>query len=45
MLLEVAYVLNPGIIVIAFLFSAAVGVIFRVFPARAAARPHAIAAW
>jgi putative ABC transport system permease protein len=31
-------VLNPGIIVVAFLFSAAVGVIFGFFPARKAAR-------
>ena len=38
LLLEVPYVLNPGIIVIAFLFSAAVGVIFGFFPARKAAR-------
>jgi putative ABC transport system permease protein len=37
-LLEVPYVLNPGIIVVAFLFSAAVGVIFGYFPARKAAR-------
>ncbi len=36
--LEVPYVLNPAIIVIAFLFSAAVGVIFGYFPARKAAR-------
>jgi len=38
LLLEVPYVLNPGIIVVAFLFSAAVGVIFGFFPARKAAR-------
>jgi putative ABC transport system permease protein len=31
-------VLNPGIMLLAFLFSAAVGVIFGFFPARKAAR-------
>lgn len=36
--LQVPFVLNPGIVVIAFLFSAAVGVIFGYFPARKAAR-------
>ena len=36
--LNVPYVLNPGIVVVAFLFSAAVGVIFGYFPARKAAR-------
>jgi putative ABC transport system permease protein len=36
--LEVPFVLNPRIIVIAFLFSAAVGVVFGYFPARRAAR-------
>lgn len=36
--LQVPFVLNPGIIVTAFLFSAAVGVIFGYFPARKAAR-------
>ncbi len=35
--LNVPYVINPGIIVVAFLFSAAVGVIFGYFPARKAA--------
>ena len=37
-LLEVPFILNPGIIVLAFFFSAAVGVIFGFFPARKAAR-------
>ncbi len=37
-LLKVPFILNPGIIVISFLFSAAVGVIFGFFPARKAAR-------
>jgi putative ABC transport system permease protein len=37
-LIEVPYVINPGIIVVAFFFSAAVGVIFGYFPARTAAR-------
>ncbi|UCG11942.1 MAG: FtsX-like permease family protein, partial [Deltaproteobacteria bacterium] len=36
--LAVPFVLNPGIVVIAFLFSAAVGVVFGYFPARQAAR-------
>ena len=36
-LLNVPFVLNPGIIIIAFLFSAVVGVIFGFFPARKAA--------
>ena len=36
--LKVPFVLNTGIVVIAFLFSAAVGVIFGYFPARKAAR-------
>ncbi len=36
-LLQVPFILNVGIIVIAFLFSAAVGVIFGFFPARKAA--------
>src|SRR5690606_41963183 len=35
---NVPYVFNPGIILIAFLFSAAVGVIFGYFPARRAAQ-------
>ena len=40
--LEVPYVFNGGIVVTAFAFSAAVGVIFGYFPARRAARlgPH-----
>jgi len=37
-LLNIPFILNPGIMVIAFLFSAAVGVIFGFFPARKAAR-------
>jgi putative ABC transport system permease protein len=37
-MLQVPYVLDPLIVVIAFLFSAAVGVIFGYFPARKAAR-------
>ncbi|WP_455376112.1 ABC transporter permease [Kaarinaea lacus] len=36
--LNVPFVLNAGIVVVAFLFSAAVGVIFGFFPARKAAR-------
>ena len=36
--LKVPFVLNPPIILIAFLFSAAVGVVFGYFPARKAAR-------
>jgi putative ABC transport system permease protein len=36
--LGVPFVFNPGIIIIAFLFSAVVGVIFGYFPARKAAR-------
>lgn len=37
-LLGVPFILNPGIIIIAFAFSAAVGVVFGFFPARQAAR-------
>jgi len=37
-LLHVPFIFNPGIVIIAFLFSAAVGVIFGYFPARKAAR-------
>jgi len=37
-LLKVPFIFNPGIVLIAFLFSAAVGVIFGFFPARKAAR-------
>jgi len=37
-LLKIPFIINPGIMVIAFLFSAAVGVIFGFFPARKAAR-------
>ncbi len=37
-ILGMPFILNPGIIVVAFLFSAAVGVVFGFFPARQAAR-------
>ena len=37
-LLDLPFVFNPGIIAVAFFFSAAVGVIFGFFPARKAAR-------
>jgi putative ABC transport system permease protein len=37
-LLNVPFVFNPGIVIVAFLFSAAVGVIFGYFPALKAAR-------
>jgi putative ABC transport system permease protein len=37
-LMGIPFVFNPGIVVLAFLFSAAVGVIFGYFPARKAAR-------
>jgi len=37
-LLKIPFVFNPGIMIIAFLFSAAVGIIFGFFPARKAAR-------
>ncbi|MEW6290610.1 MAG: ABC transporter permease [Thermodesulfobacteriota bacterium] len=37
-LLNIPFIFNPGIMVIAFLFSAAVGIIFGFFPARKAAR-------
>ncbi|MGR6036213.1 MAG: ABC transporter permease [Candidatus Nitrosoglobus sp.] len=37
-LLRVPFVLNPGIVILAFLFSAAVGIIFGYFPAKKAAR-------
>ncbi|MDW7773615.1 MAG: ABC transporter permease [Desulfobulbaceae bacterium] len=37
-LLRIPFIFNPGIVVIAFLFSAAVGIIFGFFPARKAAR-------
>jgi putative ABC transport system permease protein len=36
--LGVPFVLNPGIVVIAFAFSAAVGILFGYFPARQAGR-------
>jgi len=38
MILGMPFIVNPGIIVVAFVFSAAVGVIFGFFPARQAAR-------
>ncbi len=37
-IMQVPFVFNPGIVALAFLFSAAVGVIFGYFPARKAAR-------
>ena len=37
-LLHIPFIFNPGIMVIAFFFSAAVGVVFGFFPARKAAR-------
>ncbi|MBU1191518.1 MAG: ABC transporter permease [Gammaproteobacteria bacterium] len=37
-LMQIPFVFNPGIVVLAFMFSAAVGVIFGYFPARKAAR-------
>lgn len=37
-LLNIPFIFNPGIMIIAFLFSAAVGIIFGYFPARKAAR-------
>ncbi|MBI4793021.1 MAG: ABC transporter permease [Deltaproteobacteria bacterium] len=37
-LLKIPFIFNPGIMVIAFLFSAAVGIIFGFFPAKKAAR-------
>ncbi|HOE71601.1 MAG TPA: ABC transporter permease [Desulfomonilia bacterium] len=43
-LLMVPFVLNPGIIAVAFLFSATVGVVFGFFPARQAARMDPIEA-
>ncbi|UCE77383.1 MAG: FtsX-like permease family protein, partial [Gammaproteobacteria bacterium] len=36
--LQVPFVFDPGIVVVAFLFAAAVGVVFGYFPARRAAR-------
>jgi putative ABC transport system permease protein len=35
--LQVPFIFNPGIVIVAFLFSAAVGVVFGYFPARKAA--------
>ena len=40
--LEVPFIFDPGIVAIAFLFSAAVGVVFGFFPARQAARLNPI---
>ena len=37
-ILGMPFVFNPGIVAIAFVFSAAVGVVFGFFPARQAAR-------
>jgi putative ABC transport system permease protein len=37
-ILQVPFILNPGIVVLAFLFSGAVGVVFGYVPARRAAR-------
>ena len=37
-LLKIPFIFNPGIVAVAFLFSAAVGIIFGFFPARKAAR-------
>ncbi|MBN2232722.1 MAG: ABC transporter permease [Deltaproteobacteria bacterium] len=37
-LLQIPFVFNPGIMAVAFLFSAAVGIVFGFFPARKAAR-------
>jgi putative ABC transport system permease protein len=36
--MQVPYIFNPGINLLSFLFSAAIGVIFGFFPARRAAR-------
>jgi putative ABC transport system permease protein len=36
--MDVPYLFNPGVNVLAFVFSAAIGVVFGYFPARRAAR-------
>jgi putative ABC transport system permease protein len=41
-LMQVPYIFNPGINVLSFLFSAAIGVIFGYFPARRAAKLNPI---
>jgi putative ABC transport system permease protein len=41
-LMNMPLVLNPGIMLLAFLFSAAVGVVFGYFPARKAAHQNPI---